>query len=549
IVWRGASGEVVAALPPAAGTGRGEGAEMVRSLGKRSYSNVFSKDGRAAFELNAPVLDEAGVVGTVAATMSLDALLTHHVPWWFAVRYQLEVIDGEGAVLAAKSRLRRDERGPSYFVAFDPPGHGLGLLSTLRRGEPPLARYGLAAAILVLALSAIASLWAMRRHIGRRLAAEEALRAEHALRKAMEDSLTVGLRARDMEGRIIYVNAAFCRMVGWTAEELLGSAPPMPYWAPEETGNAMARNRRLLAGEAPADCIEVRFRRKGGERFDALVYEAPLIDAQGRQSGWMGSVIDVTERKRADELARQQQERLQQTARLVTMGEMATTLAHELNQPLSAIASYGTGCLNMLKGAAEIPREELAEGIERLNAQAQRAGEIIRRVHEFVRKRETVPAPCALAAVIDDTTAFLAFDARKRGYRIVAEVEPDLPLVTADRIMIQQVLLNLARNGADAMATTPSERRELAIRVRRTGGLVEVAVADRGCGLAPDAADRLFTPFFTTKEEGMGMGLNICRSIVEHHEGRLWYEPREGGGSRFLFSLPLARDTAEVVAA
>ena len=167
-------------------------------------------------------------------------------------------------------------------------------------------------------------------------AAEAALRNEHAFRKAMEDSVQAGLRARDLEGRITYVNPAFCAMVGWSAEELTGRMPPMPYWVDEEMEATRALHDRILAGEGPRRGFEVPFRRRNGEMFPVLIHEAPLIDANGRQTGWMSSVIDISDQKRAEELARQQQERLQSTARLITMGEMASSLAHELNQPLAA---------------------------------------------------------------------------------------------------------------------------------------------------------------------------------------------------------------------
>jgi two-component system sensor histidine kinase DctS len=222
----------------------------------------------------------------------------------------------------------------------------------------------------------------------------------------MEDSLMVGMRARDLEGRVTYVNPAFLQMVGFSAEELIGREPPMPYWAPEEMERTLLLHNKVLEGKAPHEGFEIRLMRKDGSRFDALIYEAPLIDADGRQTGWMGSIIDVTARKHAEELARQQQEKLQVTARLVTMGEMASTLAHELNQPLAAITSYNAGCLNKLE-SGNFSAVQLKEALGKLGVQAQRAGHIIRRVHDFVRKSEPKLAPCDLAEVIDDSIGFI----------------------------------------------------------------------------------------------------------------------------------------------
>jgi two-component system sensor histidine kinase DctS len=413
------------------------------------------------------------------------------------------------------------------------------LVATSYKTETGLLRNVLALAIVGLAATVLASLWALRRHMLGRLAAEQALSNEHAFRKAMEDSLLTGMRARDLEGRIVYVNPAFCRMTGYSAAELVGLKPPMPYWAPEEYEATLAMHQKVLAGLAPSQGVEVRLQRRNGERFDALIYEAPLIDAEGRHTGWMGSVLDVTERKRAEELARQQQEKLQFTARLVTMGEMASTLAHELNQPLSAIASYTTGCINRLE-ANNLPADELHNTLAKLAQQAQRAGRIIRRVHDFVRRSEPQRAPCAINAIIDEAIGLIGADARKRGVRIVQELADRLPELSADRVMIEQVLLNLMRNGMDAMQATPAAERQLVVATTAAEGGLLVSVADRGCGIAREISEHLFEPFFSTKPEGMGMGLNICRSIIEFHKGRMWVDANPQGGTIFRFTLPAA---------
>jgi Signal transduction histidine kinase regulating C4-dicarboxylate transport system len=252
----------------------------------------------------------------------------------------------------------------------------------------------------------------------------------------------------------------------------------------------------------------------------------------------MASVLDVTERKAAEEMARQQQEKLQRTARLITMGEMASTLAHELNQPLSAIASYNTGCLNRLESGT-VSAEELRNALTKLGVQAQRAGKIIRRVHDFVRKSEPKLHSLPLNRLVEDTVGFIEFDAKRRGVTLRVVLAKGDPRVSADRILLEQVLLNLARNGIEAMVQTPARQCVLTITVAVAEGQAVVSVADHGAGIAPDVAENLFQPFFTTKEEGMGMGLNICRSIIEYHQGRLWFEPNGGGGAVFRFSLPV----------
>jgi len=549
VIWYDAIPAIVAAIPPGVGEfAVGESAGTVpsvetfgfaRSLGKAVFSAPYAAVNQDHHvELHVPQFRGARLANMMVGMISLGALLKEAVPWWYAEKYRLQVIDDNGLVLASKSKVEARSSSLSYEVTFDPPGRGLILQSTAYRTETNLLRNLLATAIIALALAVLASLWALRRHVQRRLAAESALREEHAFRTAMEDSLLTGLRARDLQGRITYVNPAFCRMVGWSRQELVGRAPPMPYWAPEEIEVTRKVHDSILAGIAPREGVEVKFMRRGGERFDALVYEAPLIDARGRQTGWMGSVLDITERKRAEEMARRQQEQLQFTSRLVTMGEMASSLAHEINQPLSAIASYNTGCLNKLE-SGDFTREELMRALAKLGTQAQRAGQIIRRIYDFVRRSEPKHTVCDLNAIVEDAVGLIEPEARKNGIRIRTDLVSSLPALLADRVMVEQVILNLMRNGMEAMRDMAIQQRVMTIRTAAHGSAVIVSVSDQGRGISAEIADKLFAPFFTTKEEGMGMGLNICRSIAEAHKGRLWFEPNPAGGTTFQFLLPL----------
>ena len=548
ILLRDADGGLAAAVPPlestAAYPGPGEGAPwwptfvLAKSIGRAAWSPPFAVPGHGqVFEVHVPVYDRNRFAGMLVGVVSVETMLASQVPWWVAEKYKVEIADGNGTVLASKTNVQLAEPGLSHQVRLEPPGQGMAVIATIYAAETNLVRNLLATAIFALAILAVSSLWAVRRNMRRRLAAEQALRAEHAFRKAMEDSLTVGMRARDLKGRITYANQAFCRMVGWSAEELVGCVPPMPYWSPDAMEQTLKWHRRVMAGDAPADGFEIQFRRRNGEMFWALVYEAPLIDADGRQSGWMASILDITERKHAEEMERRQQEKLQRTGRLITMGEMASTLAHELNQPLSAIASYNTGCLNRL-ASGQFEPEDLRVAMTKLGVQAQRAGQIIRRVHDFVRKSEPQVQACAINAVVEETVGFIEFDAKSRGVSLKVTPAPENPVVTADRILLEQVVLNLARNGIEAMAQTPTRHRVLSIAVTAGDDQVVVSVADHGAGIADDVAGSLFQPFYTTKPEGMGMGLNICRSIIEVHQGRLWFEPNDGGGAVFRFSLP-----------
>jgi two-component system sensor histidine kinase DctS len=467
------------------------------------------------------------------------------VPWWFAEKYKLNVVDDTGRVLASKSNVETGQATLQYQVPFDPPGHGLALQVVAYRSGTRLLPALLMSSVAGLGLATLWSLWALRRHVQRRYAAENALREEHAFRQAMENSLHTGMRARDLEGRILYVNRAFCQMTGFARDEIVGHLPPMPYWPPEEVERIDAARNSVLEGRAPSAGYELRYMHKDGARIDVLIHEAPLIDGEGRQIGWMGSVVDITERKRAEELARQQQEKLQFTARLVTMGEMASTLAHELNQPLAAISSYSTGALNRLE-ADHLPVAELREALVKLQSQARRAGEIIRRVHDFVRRSEPRRETLLLRPLLEDAIGLMEPLARRHGVRIALELQEPLPTLSVDRLMIEQVLVNLLRNGIDAMRDTPPAQRDLRVRAELHDDGLAISVADRGPGIEPTLADKLYAPFFTTKPDGMGMGLNICRSIAELHGGRISHQANPRGGTIFVLQLPLEK--AEVQA-
>jgi two-component system sensor histidine kinase DctS len=514
--------------------------ELSSKLGKPVYGETYPGADSIQFEVFVPVFEDKQFRGTLIGVYSLNALLKQLVPWWFAEKYQLRVLDTNGSILASKSKVDAGATGLNYAVIFDPPGFGMQLQVATYRTAGSVAQTLISTLIVLLAAAVLWSLWAVRGLIQRRLAAEQALRSEHAFRKAMEDSLTVGMRARDLQGRVTYANPAFCQMVGFRVEELLGVSPPMPYWAPEEMEQTQALHNAVMEGNAPREGFEIRFMRKDGSRFDALVYEAPLIDADGCHTGWMASILDVTARKHAEELARQQQEKLQLTSRLVTMGEMASTLAHELNQPLAAITSYNTGCLNKLESGA-FTRDELAGALGKLGVQAQRAGRIIRRVHDFVRKSEPKRAPCDLAEVIDDSIGFIESAAKNRNIRIVREIQGMRPELMADQVMLEQVLLNLMRNAIEAMSDAPADRRKLVIKLSQLEDQMEIRVVDRGYGIPTEVQEKLFTPFFSTKAEGMGMGLNICRSIIEFHQGRLWVESNPEGGTIFVITLPIGQ--------
>jgi two-component system sensor histidine kinase DctS len=512
---------------------------LTLNSGQTTFSAVTRSTPAAyGFDIAIPIYRDLVPDGVLLARFSLGNLLAHHIPWWAGQKYQIAFTDSGGSVLASRTPVTPGADALSHTIAFDPPGQGLAVTVTRLDSRTKLASRALIAAIVSFSALAIGSLIAMRSHMRRRAEAERALRTEHAFRKAMEDSITIGMRARDLKGRVIYVNQAFCRMVGYSAAELIGRDPPMPYWAPEEMERTQRIHQAVLDGKSPPEGFEIRFQRKNGERFDGLIYEAPLIDANGSHCGWMGSFLDITDRKRIEDIGRRQNEKLAQTSRLVTMGEMASSLAHELNQPLVAISSYAAGSLHRLNENA-ITTEELAEVLAKLNNQAQRAGQIIRRIRDFVRKSEPSFAPVNLAGLLREVVDFATPDMRKHGVVLERGEWPTDLAVTGDRILLEQALLNLLRNAIEAMAGINAAKRRVSVKVSTSDSEVVVSVADNGPGLSPETLETLFVPFATTKAEGMGMGLNICRTIIELHRGRLWHEDRPEGGAMFRFSLPV----------
>jgi C4-dicarboxylate-specific signal transduction histidine kinase len=252
------------------------------------------------------------------------------------------------------------------------------------------------------------------------------------------------------------------------------------------------------------------------------------------------TAINITERMDALRAHTSRQEKLLFTSRFMSVGEMATTLAHELNQPLAAIMNYLNVGLRLIDDPAQ-HGDRLGEAIRYARAQAEHAAAVIARIREFVRAREPKLARHALGDLVKAVLDLLVLEAERHRVDVTVDISGNLPDVEVDRVMVEQVLLNLIKNAIEAMRESPSRQRKLSIGARlNLDEAIEVRVADRGCGLSPTQAEQLFTPFFTTKPDGLGVGLSICRSIIEYHGGRLFFENNPEGGSVFAFTLPPA---------
>jgi two-component system sensor histidine kinase DctS len=279
--------------------------------------------------------------------------------------------------------------------------------------------------------------------------------------------------------------------------------------------------------------------------IDVMQFEAPLVDASGNQIGWMGSILDITERKQSEERERRQVEALANNARLTMLGEIASTLAHELNQPLTAIVSYNAGAINYLKRQPQ-PDSVLSGALQRLGEQAAHAGSIVQRIREFLTRRTPRREPCDINGLVRDGLKLLAREMKRRDIQVGFQAGAALPEVRADRVLIEQIVINLVRNAADALAACSGERRiEVESGVDLERNEVFIAVADNGKGLGDLSVEQLCSPFFSTKPEGMGMGLAICRSIVEAHQGRFTAGAAKLGGANFTVWLPLASNREE----
>jgi two-component system sensor kinase FixL len=350
------------------------------------------------------------------------------------------------------------------------------------------------------------------------------------------DTVPEAMIVIDERGIIQSFSTAAERLFGYTAQEAIGKNVKVLMPSPYREQHDGYLQRYLGTGERRIIGIGrvVVGLRKDGSTFPMELAVGEM--KSGSQRFFTGFIRDLTERQKTEARLQELQSELVHISRLTAMGEMASTLAHELNQPLSAISNYLKGSRRMLEGAADERSATMRDALEKAADQAMRAGQIIRRLRDFVSRGESERRVESIAKLVEEASALALVGVKDRGIRVRFEFDPQIDLVLADRVQIQQVLLNLIRNAMDAMET--AETRELALAVAAEGDThVRISVADTGSGIAPEIADQLFTPFLTTKRQGMGVGLSISRTIVEAHGGRIWVEANPGGGTIFNFTL------------
>lgn len=624
--------------------------ENAINLKQPSYSAAMPRrEGDVEVDLHIPLLVGDVPQGTLVATYSLPAVLLSTLPADISNRLAFSLVDSNGDVVAQTRATAVFSDKPFYEVSLDPLSRAIKLRGyNLLPVNTPFNDIviTLITGLITLAVVAQFLIW---RNTRRRIGVERELAEETTFRRAMENSMSTGMRVIDLNGVITYVNPAFCRMVGFASHELTGRAPPYPYWPPESQPQLMSNLQGMLSGAVPPSALPLLIMRKDGTRLTVRMYTSPLIDHNGKQTGWMTSVTDISEQNRIrqelaqaqerfitvlqaldaavsvatpspqDELLfanqaykrwfgnslvnghrdlsagvrgpwsdvkevfsplvqrwfevrvrniqwvdgrdvelmvatditqerateqaqKEQHNRIQQTARLITMGEMASSLAHELNQPLTAIANYTSGAASRVRAAAargeQVSSDDLIDMLSKTARQAERAGQVIRRIRGFVKRSDPIRKEVDATTILADALVLAEIDARERGLQIVQEIEPNLPKLHVDGILIEQVLMNLVKNGLEAMKD--SQDRSLVVSVTHDDQQVMFSVKDRGHGVPSSISGMLFDSFYTTKDDGMGMGLNICRSIIESHHGRLWFENNPEGGCTFRFTLPIS---------
>lgn len=463
-----------------------------------------------------------GYVATNAGSSSIDFAgarfyLPVPVMFWAALRFGMRGASGAIGIIAV--------------LAVHGAIHGHGPFSNLLPADITLALQNFLL-LRSVPLYVVAAVIAQRKEV------ESRLRESEDRFRNMANSAPVLLWITGRDALCEFVNQGWLELTGRSLEEVAGQG-----WRqdvhPDDLQHVLDTYQAAFQARQPFE-IECRLRRHDGDYRWIANKGALRHAANGDFLGYIGSAIDITDRKQAEERARL----LSHAQRLVVMGELSAAIAHEVRQPLSAILSNADAAAVLLRSPSP-PLDEIRDIISDIREDDLRANEIVSRVREFLRTQSTPTQLTDVTAVLRDTLHFIAGDARRRRVQIRTDLADGLPAVLADRTQLQQVLLNLFVNGMDAMEGTPESERCLTVRTRANGSAgIEVAVADRGYGIAPDELRRLFDPFFTTKNAGMGLGLSIARSIIEAHRGRIWANNNADRGATFCFTLPVAPEEA-----
>ncbi|WP_342131573.1 sensor histidine kinase [Hydrogenophaga sp. OTU3427] len=502
-----------------------------RGLQRPAYAGPLpAADGRpgGALWLAVPQFEQGRFLGDYVAAVDLERALAQLIPSWYLQDHSLTL---------AADDTRHDPSDASRFVApIHLPGAQLALVVVPHNPQPapaPRAFFGVALLCLAGMGVALVLLW---RDIQRRQRVEARLQTQMALRTAMERSVTLGLRAWDLDGRLLHVNQAFGRLVGHPPSALVGLQGAMPYWPPGR-GEEFAHLRAHMAQPGLQEQgLEAQLCHRDGHLLDVLLHGAPLLRADGTVIGWMGSVLDVTERKRTERLAARQQELLEASGRLIVVGEVASTLAHELNQPLGALSSFANGLLNRLR-QGRCTLADVVPVVERMERLADKAGRVIQRVNAFARRQEMSRQPLEITRFVRRVAGHVALP---EGVWLTLDLPDQELTLPADALLLEHALHNVVLNAGEWAGRGLAGSAAVAVGLVITDQEAGIVVEDSGPGVAPDQAQQIFDAFASGKPGGMGMGLSICRSIIEAHHGRIEVtRSTRLGGAQFTLWLPL----------
>ncbi len=635
-------------------------------LNPKSKNENANRERAIVFWYVQPTTKYSGADQHIAVLYSLPKLINRIIPKELQNRHRFSIINDKGQVLYSVNQRSLAKEHAIHQIKLSKLPDNL-----ILQGESYPIPNNLTYAMLlwlVVGLSSyvIWSFWSIWWQMKKRQDIERNLIKETNFRLAIEESMPVGLRVHDLDGKINYVNPAFCKMVGWTAPELIGRMPPFPFWSSDEeiSANSSKLETAFNSTSGLPETIEATITTKEGKKIAVRNFVSPLLDARNQQTGWITSLIDISEpRKIREELAasqqrfvtvlegltaaisvvnpktgellftndlyremfdntsqahqlllgdeamsssnidseddsvdgfaglpssvltpiigdsrevqiidkpnwyevrrryipwtnghlaqllitiditdrratedrlRTQEERIQFSSRLTTMGEMASSIAHELNQPLAAINNYCMGAISRLKNRHDLQlTEEILPAIEKASAQALRAGTIIKRIRNFVKRSAPQRQSCKIHQIIEQSIELADIEAKRQGLLIELIITPNLPECFVDPILIEQVLINLLKNSIDSMRIAiPRHSRGIAKPIQlkadidfdQSSPMLRIKIIDSGEGIPAQSMSQIYEPFFSTKYEGMGMGLNICRSIIESHQGRLWGE-------------------------
>jgi two-component system sensor histidine kinase DctS len=512
--------------------------DTTRGLRRAAYAGLMQGPDALPTDvvwLAVPFFERGQFVGNYLAALSLERATVAMVPTWFSQNHAVRLVTDE--LKGSPDELAESK---AYRAALNLPGTDLFLgVTPVGVQQATVPRIFFLVALLFLS-GMLVSLWALRRDFVKRQQVQALFAAQVALRTAMENSVTIGLRAWDRKGKILYVNESFCSLVGYSAFELVGKSTPLPYWPPDQADELHLVHRDIIAQGTHEDGVEVQFQHRDGHLLDVLIHEAPLNTADGEQIGWMSSVVDISERKRSERLAARQQERLQASGRLVVVGEVASTLAHELNQPLGALSSFANGLLNRLR-SGRITLEEVMPVVERMERLADKAGRIIQRVNAFARRREMSRQRLDLVAFLRGT---LSQHLTQRQISLELYLGDGPIWVEADALLLEHAVQNVVVNALHWAPLGASVAR-VHVRIEPGQGMAAIVVGDSGPGVSEENKEQIFGAFFSASADGMGMGLAICRSVLEAHHGRIDVgRDLQLGGARFTLLLPLASEDA-----